>query len=493
MIDNTYYLRDRNRVTGPFTVEQLQSLYSRGRLARFHQLSTDRRGWAAASEILPDLFNSETEKLDHEEVPLESRNWYYATGDDPVGPVDSGTILRLIQQGQLTTEALVWREGLQEWTQAGNLPEFSHTSIAPAPAAPPSYPTGRSPGGGSTWLIIATAIFTTLVVVLGLIYFWDDLFRTVGGNVGPIRHHDETEIEEALGLVACGWSLHGSNGVVTDLPLNTGTCFAISATGHLLTNKHVVEDTVQQQRMDQDHALRALARSLISNTKTKVLIEQAVRSLESAGAEITDDRLKNALDHEIDQEVTKMLPGMESAFLKVEPKIWVFFGDRNQVHEASPLHMSEHYDMAVLRVERRGTPYFRIQLEENAIKRGQDVYALGFPGSAMEAISKEEEVIKLTSTGLSIRSRFKSRDFEHSMTGGLISRISEEEIGRRWIQHDASISQGNSGGPLVDKDGRVLAINTLLTQGEGDAAATLYSIALPQMIDEIKPIVPSIE
>ena len=39
-----------------------------------------------------------------------------------------------------------------------------------------------------------------------------------------------------------------------------------------------------------------------------------------------------------------------------------------------------------------------------------------------------------------------------------------------WIQHDASISPGNSGGPLVSMDGEIVGINTRVNSSGGDIA-----------------------
>jgi len=47
----TYYLRLRGKTTGPFTFERLKSLHSRGRLTRYHQVSTDREKWAPLESV----------------------------------------------------------------------------------------------------------------------------------------------------------------------------------------------------------------------------------------------------------------------------------------------------------------------------------------------------------------------------------------------------------------------------------------------------------
>jgi hypothetical protein len=52
-----YYLRVRGRILGPFSVEKLRSLRTRGQFSRIHEISTDRRAWSPASSI-DHLFSS---------------------------------------------------------------------------------------------------------------------------------------------------------------------------------------------------------------------------------------------------------------------------------------------------------------------------------------------------------------------------------------------------------------------------------------------------
>ena len=52
--------------------------------------------------------------------------------------------------------------------------------------------------------------------------------------------------------------------------------------------------------------------------------------------------------------------------------------------------------------------------------------------------------------------------------------------GAGWIQHDASITHGNSGGPLLDLQGRVVGINTLrLDQQSACPTTTVLGFAIP--------------
>lgn len=74
--------------------------------------------------------------------------------------------------------------------------------------------------------------------------------------------------------------------------------------------------------------------------------------------------------------------------------------------------------------------------------------------------------------------------FNHSVTQGIISGLGRFGLllptYGEYIQTDASIHPGNSGGALVDTEGRLVGINTLIYAGNGtDDAATGINLATP--------------
>jgi serine protease Do len=62
---------------------------------------------------------------------------------------------------------------------------------------------------------------------------------------------------------------------------------------------------------------------------------------------------------------------------------------------------------------------------------------------------------------------------------------------RGLIQTDAVINSGNSGGPLVNADGEVIGINTLIYTGGVSQANIGYGFAIP--INRVKPIVDELQ
>lgn len=100
--------------------------------------------------------------------------------------------------------------------------------------------------------------------------------------------------------------------------------------------------------------------------------------------------------------------------------------------QASVLSSDEEYDVAVLKLfeVRPGQDFLKLGTVEEA-KAGQEVFAIGSPLGALQ----------------------------NSVTRGIVSAIRQR--GRSVvIQTDAALNPGNSGGPLLDRNGVVLGIST---------------------------------
>ena len=64
--------------------------------------------------------------------------WFYVKDDKRLGPVDFEQLVGLLLGGQLSQGALVWHQGLREWSPADRIPEI-------AEQLPPPLPPGKSP------------------------------------------------------------------------------------------------------------------------------------------------------------------------------------------------------------------------------------------------------------------------------------------------------------------------------------------------------------
>jgi membrane protease subunit (stomatin/prohibitin family) len=67
-----------------------------------------------------------------------SVQFHVAVGSQSSGPFDIAALKQQVQSGQLTRETLVWKEGMAQWTPAGDVPELSSLFSSVPPPIPPS-------------------------------------------------------------------------------------------------------------------------------------------------------------------------------------------------------------------------------------------------------------------------------------------------------------------------------------------------------------------
>ena len=138
-----YFLRQRTRVSGPFTAEQIKGLLHRGRIARSDKVSTDRTTWqaiAAMPELIdrPQPAEPTAAEPAAETPPQDTRLWYHTRGGaQQPAPVDTETLRQMVQSGQVGGAEMVWTEGFADWQPVLSVPEFGS-------AAAPGFP---EPGG----------------------------------------------------------------------------------------------------------------------------------------------------------------------------------------------------------------------------------------------------------------------------------------------------------------------------------------------------------
>lgn len=99
--------------------------------------------------------------------------------------------------------------------------------------------------------------------------------------------------------------------------------------------------------------------------------------------------------------------------------------------------IDKNVDLALIQVDETLTPLKLVS--EDSISIGKEVYAIGAP-----------------------------EDIPYTMTKGIVSAKNRKIKSHQYIQIDASINSGNSGGPLINENGEVIGINTMkLSEAEG--------------------------
>lgn len=135
--------------------------------------------------------------------------------------------------------------------------------------------------------------------------------------------------------------------------------------------------------------------------------------------------------------------------------------ENGQTYNGSVLWADSNIDLAIVKIVANNLDYIEIG-DSDSIKLADEVYAIGNP------------------IGI---------EFQRTVTKGIISgkdrtiKIEDGEQGNYMedlIQTDATINEGNSGGPLVNKNGELIGINTVkINDAEGIGFAVPVNIIKP--------------
>jgi len=213
------------------------------------------------------------------------------------------------------------------------------------------------------------------------------------------------------------------------IPVSSGSSFAVSKNGYLMTNKHIIET---YREADKDESV-------------------------------------------------------------VKCELFVCFGDKpTDRYEVKIIHECPYVDAALIQVNK----YFRdpFVVVAKQISQGDEVYACGFPGTAADLVTgldikaiRDKWIDQARKLRMAGEADFfelvPDGAFGVSVTRGIVSAIRTiEDV--EWIQTDAAINRGNSGGPLVTRDCKVIAVNTIK---HVDSETTNFSLAISQLTRELSP------
>ena len=239
--------------------------------------------------------------------------------------------------------------------------------------------------------------------------------------------------------------------------IGLGSGFFINENGYILTNKHVLRGDETQikkteefiarvdNRIEDDEAtianaenqLRRMRSNLddykasidrMTNPNAQIIAMQKYRS-ESAQYDFYEAQLrkrKNEFEEKISKyrqekgEFTK-----KARIAKHDRQFIVILKDKTEL-EANLVSVSNDHDLALLRIDGCKSPYIQSGAQ-NQLIQGMRVFAIGSPLGVGDSVSS-----------------------------GVISGYDDN-----YIRTDAKIYLGNSGGPLITADGKVIGINAL--------------------------------
>ncbi len=121
--------------------------------------------------------------------------------------------------------------------------------------------------------------------------------------------------------------------------------------------------------------------------------------------------------------------------------------------ESTHLYVDEDHDLALIKVPVQGNAFLKLNLTPPL--SGSDVIAIGTPGAhdVTGTLMLPNTVTKGVVSGV--------REFPEYTAASIPGRAG------LWIQTDATINYGNSGGPLLNHSGEVVGINTLTFASTG--------------------------
>jgi S1-C subfamily serine protease/rhodanese-related sulfurtransferase len=238
--------------------------------------------------------------------------------------------------------------------------------------------------------------------------------------------------------------------------VETGTGWFVDGRGYLITNAHVV-DPVHRLPPWVTHELK-------KNAIDQACVDPALRAQGVMRGQ------KPELEESIRRDATAR--AMSSAQVTPTPQLTVLLSSgvslKAEVVKFSPPlgfdingkpAADSGRDLALLRVKEGDYP--AIRLSDGDVRIGDPIHIIGFPGVVLS-----HELL--------------SKSLDATVTNGAVSSFKKDAIGQDFIQTDAAAAHGNSGGPAVGDDARLVGVLTATTlSGSTGAIVQGFNFVIP--------------
>ena len=270
-----------------------------------------------------------------------------------------------------------------------------------------------------------------------------------GQKVGDIKvvPHNSRSISEYIARAAKAT-------VLIETAWGSGSGFFIDSGCTVVTNSHVVH--LDPRRLESMERQRNRLREIIEYEEQEIArAEDGIPYISDSGNRREVEKFIELKKERLDQfknryqAFTSTLENIKYGSGLSELKVTLIDGSQ---YTAIIAQLSEHYDLALLELLASNCVFIETG-QSSRLRQGDPVYTVGHP------------------VGL-----------RHTVTSGIISGFREYE-GLRLIQTDAPINPGNSGGPLIDSNGEVIGVNTMIlanTEGIG------FAIPIEVVLDEFQ-------
>ncbi len=273
--------------------------------------------------------------------------------------------------------------------------------------------------------------------------------------------------------------------VAIQTALGYGSGFFVSNAGHIITNKHVIRIPERQsEQIDDyfgrmDHRAKEIQKRFSDEKRRMDDYKRRLDELKKMAENETDSSRKASYAKEYrfrEQEYDRWRMDFKkrereflSQFDQYETNRQDFHYERSVAslsqsftitlvddseHYAYLVAISETHDLALLKIDAPKTPML-YPADLSALAQGDPVYAIGNPAQ-----------------------------LRNTVTSGVFSGYEKS-----YIQTNAQISPGNSGGPLIDSDGRVIGVNTKKKIG-GAFEGLGFAIPIETALEEFRSHLP---
>ena len=254
----------------------------------------------------------------------------------------------------------------------------------------------------------------------------------------------------------------------------TGTGFIVHPDGWILTNGHVVQRYYEQNedQFRQGIFRTALGRACLPKAEAArgqrlAQPERLALVNQMAAAAARDATIQ------VQKKLTVFLAGGKSFPAEVKVYSGPIAPAPTEQEEAMAAAMGKMEkgprggrDIAVLKVAATGLPILRLE-DSDKVRVGDPVHVIGYPGVVLQ-----HDLLARTSRT------------EASVTSGSISALRKDSQGFSVLQTDASISWGNSGGPMVNARGDLVGVVTFISLADGGEGQAVqgFNFAVPANI-----------